>query len=145
MPILMQMATTPSEEFWLKIPVTAADGNCMVISGYAKQNAGIIKGDSSSDYTLVDYTLRLTIGPEWDAITDVSPTVTPSGFAHFDSDDADATGYELTGCRWEPVPGTTPGTKRIRLEVDFFCRGGPAFTLTTLAYHVVARGKLHPG
>ena len=138
--------TSMQKEQRLKIPTSGSD--CIVISGYASfETLGItssIKGDEDSDLTAISYTAQVVIGPDWLDVRDVSPTVTRAGFLHNDSDEADATGYKIKNCTWDTVGSPEPNTdnEMIRLIVDLDSRGGRKSNLLSLAYHVVAIGKL---
>jgi hypothetical protein len=139
------MIMTPlglAKEERLEIPVEGL--RCLVISGYATF-AGM-EGDEDDDYKDVSYSAHMVVGPNWLNVRDVSPIVTRAGFSHPDSDEADATGYEIKSCTWDTVGNPAPDTdsERIRLKVELEVKGGGFSHLTKLAYHLVATGNLAP-
>lgn len=131
-----------AKEERLSIPVEGLQ--CLVISGYA--TFGTMVGDDEDDYKDMSYTAHMVVGPNWLNVRDVSPIVTRAGFNHPDSDEADATGYKIKSCTWDTVGNPAPNTdsERIRLKVELEVKGGNFSHLTTLAYHLVATGKLAP-
>jgi hypothetical protein len=137
-----------AKEEILKIPIAGGAIKCLVISGYADfTNSGggsVVKGDEDDDLHVVKYTAHLVVGPNWISVRDVSPIVTRSGFYHTDSDEADATGYQIFSCTWDTVGSgePNPGVERIRLKVEIELRGGSSSRLSSLAYHLVANGVL---
>jgi hypothetical protein len=94
-------------------------------------------------FLMITYADSLSV-QKWLRLTDVSPIVTPSFFSHFDSDDANATGYGVEDCKWLIGAPNNPDD-RIRLVVNLHVRGGPDMSVRGLAYHLVARGKLKAG
>jgi hypothetical protein len=131
--------TSFGPEHTLSIPTAGSGVQCLAISGYA-QDPGNLRGNKDDDSDYEKYTVTMTIGPEWTAVRDVCPMVTVTGFAHHDSDEADATGYQIPSCSWTTVPGQSPSTVRIQLSVELWVMGGNEGYITTLAYHVIAVG-----
>ena len=111
---------------------------------------GILSGDPSnlilghldSDTVWVEYQAQITVGPEWRAITDVTPIVNIAGFSFADSDTADDSGAHIDSCTWEKVGVESRRPSfRIRLLVNLRVRGGYGFFVTKLSYHFIAIGR----
>ena len=104
-------------------------------------------GSDEGDHVDVPYTVQMEVGPLWLAVRDVSPIVTMAGFAHWSSDTADTTGYEIGPCAWDTVglPPPNDNHERIRLLVRVVLRGGSDMRIHRLAYHLIAFGRLVPG
>jgi hypothetical protein len=109
------------------------------ISGTLSGHAG--DTDDINDHFYQNYEIDMLVGPLWERIYDVSPIVIPAGFTHNSSDEADATGYEMLSCTWEE-PEENP--RRIRLKAELRSKGGPNASITKLAYHLTAWGRLTP-
>ena len=144
--MLWPQPTSQKQEHWLRFEAKGpAEGeiragkDVVVVSGYAYYSDSMVLGNPISDSTPENHECRLMVGPKWKLVNGVSPIVTVSGWTHFDSDDANATGYRVDDCKWD-FPGG--GFKQIRLKVFIDARGGPLFSIRGLAYHLVARGIL---
>jgi hypothetical protein len=144
--MLFPQPTSQKQEHWLRFKAEGpaegeirAGNDVVVVSGYAYYSEAQLLGNATSDSIPENHECHLKVGPKWELVNGVSPIVSVSGWTHFDSDDADATGYRVDDCKWD-FPGG-PGSQ-IRLRVFIDARGGLLFSIRGLAYHLVARGQL---
>jgi hypothetical protein len=138
----------------MNIPVAGSGALCRVVSGYANfydfiNNYGEplgspIKGDPDDDDMIwITHEIHMVVGPKWNDVRDVSPTVFVAGFDFRDSDSADRSGTEILQCTWDTV-GLSEGqtnVERIRLKVKLRLSGGEGYSIIKLGYHLVAVGK----
>ena len=145
-PILIRQPAWQSREHLLRVNLGGTPGgdsapDLVVVSGYAHYK-GELSGSSDDDMLIVDYVAEISVGPIWVRLVDVSPTVTIAGYESQEADEADMMWVRVANCNWEfPEP---PDPKRIRLIVDLSVGGGEKASITSLAYHLVARGVLEP-
>ena len=102
-----------------------------------------LQGSSDDDVKWLAYEVHMVVGPIWHSVTDVSPIVAVAGYSFSDPDTANDSGCEVNKCTWDTVgllesPGSS--LKRIRLKVFLRMCGGEDFSVTKLAYHLVAVG-----
>ena len=142
------------KEEQMTIP-TPPGADCIALSGYASfseipvntlggPSPSKLEGDAGDDSVWVGYEVHMVVGPKWRGVRDVSPIVTVAGFSFDDSDEADDSGYQVDTCTWDTVGLSENQTEfeRIRLKVNIRMRGGDGFSVTKLAYHLVAVGLL---
>jgi hypothetical protein len=147
-PILIKQPNAQSKEELLRVNLAGTAGgeggpDLVVVSGYALYNHDVIAGSEDTDMLSVSYIVEMLVGPIWLRLADVSPTVTVAGYESQEADEADMMAFRVTSCRWEfPEP---PEPRRIRLIVSLSIGGGEQASITSLAYHLVARGMLAPG
>ena len=145
-PTLIRQPALQSREHLLRVNLRGTpDGDSapdlVVVSGYAHYNLEL-SGSADSDMTQIDYVAEILVGPIWVRLVDVSPTVTIAGYANVEADEADMMLIRVTNCNWEfPVP---PDPRRVRLVVSVTVGGGENARISSLAYHLVARGVLEP-
>ncbi|MEO6656332.1 MAG: hypothetical protein ABIO36_09655 [Pyrinomonadaceae bacterium] len=145
-----------AQEQRLKIPI-AGSQSCYVVSGLADFSSldahedghptrskihGVGTGSSDERWFAVD-PIHLVVGPKWNIVDDVSPTLSVAGVSFLDSDETDALGYEITSINWDTIDDPETGTgKRIRLKVGFRMCGGEQSSISMFAYHLVALGSI---
>ena len=144
-PILVKREVPPHTEEWLRVNLSGTVGgdggpDLVVVSGYAHYHPHEMVGSEDNDMVWVDYLAEILVGPIWLRLVDVSPTVTIAGYQSNEADEADMMAINVTRCTWEfPEP---PEPRRIRLIVSLAIGGGENARIESLAYHLVARGKL---
>ena len=144
-------ASSISQELHLHFQISGVD--FLVISGYAfflwqtgdNPLPSQIQGDPDNDHKSVEYEARMLIGPDWEAIRDVSAVVSRAGYFHFSPDSADAGGYDITLCDWKGVDSSSASYERVELRVSLSLAGGVDSYINSLAYQAVVEGKLGPG
>lgn len=106
----------------------------VVVSGYAQ-----IAAPGDDDQVYKDYEVRLTVGPWFKNVYDVSPLVTPAGFTHHGSDEDDNSGQKIYSYRWDTVGGTGDyiDEERIRIKVRVDVLGEGRF-VNLLGYQLTA-------
>jgi hypothetical protein len=139
----------------LFIPIVG--GDCIALSGYANFFSGnteeggpsstSLKGYSHTDTVWNSHEVHMVVGPMWVNVRDVSPIVVVAGYTFHDSDEADDSGYQVDNCTWDTVgqsggPTDFERNTRIRLKVNIKMRGGSDFSVTKLAYHLIAVGRM---
>ena len=140
-PILISQPAALAKEQWLHVGLGNTN-DLVVVSGYAHYNADTIKGSEDNDMVAVDYVAEILVGPLWLRLIDVSPTVTIAGYESQEADEADLMWIRVKSCAWE-FPENPP--QKIRLIVSLDIGGGEQASITSLAYHLAARGLLAPG
>jgi hypothetical protein len=91
----------------------------------------------------VEYDIEeLVIGPHWRTIDGVSPTVIIGGHSQVSPDVANAMGFRVQGVTNVDQVDVAAGGNRIRLSVSVAVRGGLDGKILTLAYQVMAWGRL---
>ena len=133
------------QQLQLPIPDTGLVGaRCLVISGYG-HDWDELHGSNDGDFDdgdLIPYTVRMTVGPDWGEVHDVSPSVSIAGFFQLDPDTTDDMGMRIKNCTWNSVPSELAGCKRIQLQVECEVAGGPGGHMYDLAYQLVALGTI---
>lgn len=143
------------QEHWLRFtaeppapPVGEGVGgkDVVVVSGYKYYTDTVLTGSTESDSKANHYECHIYVGPKWRDLDGVSPVVTVSGFSHYNSDDAEDTGYGVDLCKWSwEMPQDPSEGRRIMLIVFLHVRGGTDLSIRGFAYHLVARGSLMLG
>jgi hypothetical protein len=141
-----------SDEEWLKFRADSPTGqgsDVVVVSGYAgydyaSQDTGRMQGGENSDFEMLNYDVRLFVGPRWRQVNDVSPIAFIAGYSHASSDEADATGMRLSTCTWAWIEGPENPTQQIQLQMLVEVMGGPDAEVRAIGYHFTARGWLLP-
>ena len=147
-PILISQPSALAKEEWLRVDLSGTAGahggpDLVFVSGYAHYSGGELKGSADNDMVAVDYVAEILVGPVWLRLADVSPTVHLAGYESQEADEADMMWIRIKRCTWElPSP---PTTKQIRLIVSLDIGGGEQASITSLGYHLAARGMLAPG
>ena len=145
-PILIKQPVSQSREHLLRVNLAGTPGgdgapDLVVVSGYAHYDLEL-SGSADDDMIQIAYVAEILVGPIWVRLVDVSPAVTIAGYANVEADEADMMLIRVTSCNWEfPVP---PDPRRIRLIVNLVVGGGENAMISSLAYHLVARGVLEP-
>jgi hypothetical protein len=103
-----------------------------------------MQGGEDSDFQMLDYDLRLFVGPRWRELNDCSPIAFIAGYSHNSSDTADATGMRLSTCTWAWIQGPENPTQQIQLQMLVEVMGGPDAVVRAVGYRLTARGWLAP-
>ena len=147
-PILIKAPASQAPEQSLRVNLSgtaAGEGgpDLVVVSGYAFYDGGTLIGSEDNDMLAVGYVCEILVGPTWLRLADVSPIVSLAGYESQEADEADQMWVKIHSCTWEfPEP---PDPRRIRLIVGLSVGGGENASISSLSYHLTARGMLAPG
>ena len=119
---------------------TAANpgGDHVVFSGYCKTWGA----DGTDDMHHEPYDVHLMVGPFWESVTSVVPTVNIAAFWNGNADEDDQQGWTINGLTWEAVggQGANQAEKRIRLKFTVGAMGEKSH-VDSVSYFVFARGR----
>lgn len=144
-----------SKERWMRMPgvptgaPTNTPGDLFVFSGYADLTGGqeLVIGEGQTDTTdqekWIEYNIvEIRIGPHWLRVHGICPSVFIAGHSQLSPDNADGMGFRVQAINKVNLVETTPGVRRIELEVNVVVRGGVDGMILSLGYHVMAWGTL---
>jgi hypothetical protein len=142
-------------ERWMRMPgiptgaPTGTPADLFAFSGFAdftggkESLMGIGKADTKGQETWIEYEIvEMRVGPHWLRVHGICPAVFIGGHSQVSPDVAEAMGFRVQDITSVDLVETSPGVRRIELNVNLVVRGGFDGTILSLGYHVTAWGTL---